>query len=928
MKDKIFVFLKKIYKKLPINYKQKNKLKGVFYRLFGFMFKNTTSYRVWNAMNVKDVPEETIKVSEEQYKKVEVEKKIAIQLHLFYVDLANEFKMYFDNMPFKFDLLVSMVDESEKENVVNIFSKVKNVEKIEIRIVKNRGRDVAPLISSFGNDILKYEYICHIHSKKSLFTGGEQTAWRKHLLDALLGSTDTINKHFYLFEKKQDIGLIYPETFETMPYWGHTWLKNKSARDELLLRIGVLAKSDNIYIDYPMGTMFWARVEAIKQFFEAKIKTEEFPKEGGQIDGTIAHAFERCLGVVTGYNGYNLMVYDDKQDVYAINYGAKNFGQYYVKNTESLKHELSEYDVVSFDIFDTLTSRRCFEEDVLDLVELKIDSIIDDKTNFKEKRLLAEANLRNRYPDKDCDIDEIYDELSKDMNWDNNQSQKAKEIEIETQKRLICPKEGLVEVLKYVKHQLKKEVNIISDMYLKKSDIEDILSSIGVKKEDYNNLYVSSDTDKRKDNEEMWRYYKEIYNDKKLIHIGDNEVADVQIPGDMGIANYHVMSNKSLFQVSDLGKVIRKNNYTNIADRVQLGIILNKSFKEPFAYNDSKFKVKFDSPREIGFSVFGPIILNYILWIIRKTKESNISKVLFCSREGYLLRQVYDLMANTYDLPKSEYVYVSRRALSMATIYNEEDISIPLEIYYEGKLKNLIEKRYGLTLENVTDDDIKLPDDKNKVLKVLKPYEAEILKRASYERGNYKAYLENILTENCIIADIGYSGTIQYLLSKLTGLKFDGMYMATDEKKKPEMIGGNKISGYYIDGDFEQEISKSFIHRYHLILESVLIAPDGQLKMIGENGKPVFEQETNELYDENIKEIHSGILDFANEYAQTMSSEIFKIYPERNLAEGLMEAVVRLDIIEKNIADSIKVDDKYCSGEILNAVDYYKKVTK
>ena len=81
-----------------------------------------------------------------------------------------------------------------------------------------------------------------------------------------------------------------------------------------------------------MGTMFWGKVSAIRQFFDADIKETEFPKEGGQNDGTIAHAFERCLGVVCRFNGYNLLIYDKDREQYYFNYGLKNMHQYQVKS--------------------------------------------------------------------------------------------------------------------------------------------------------------------------------------------------------------------------------------------------------------------------------------------------------------------------------------------------------------------------------------------------------------------------------------------------------------------------------------------------------------------------------------------------------------------------------------------------------------------
>ena len=57
------------------------------------------------------------------------------------------------------------------------------------------------------------------------------------------------------------------------------------------------------HIVFPVGNMFWARVDAILPFF-TNIQMSDFPIEKGQVDGTIAHAIERLWVYVAEYNGY------------------------------------------------------------------------------------------------------------------------------------------------------------------------------------------------------------------------------------------------------------------------------------------------------------------------------------------------------------------------------------------------------------------------------------------------------------------------------------------------------------------------------------------------------------------------------------------------------------------------------------------------
>jgi lipopolysaccharide biosynthesis protein len=43
--------------------------------------------------------------------------------------------------------------------------------------------------------------------------------------------------------------------------------------------------------------MFWARLAALRPLLDAHLGEWEFPAEGGYVDGTIAHAIERALGL-------------------------------------------------------------------------------------------------------------------------------------------------------------------------------------------------------------------------------------------------------------------------------------------------------------------------------------------------------------------------------------------------------------------------------------------------------------------------------------------------------------------------------------------------------------------------------------------------------------------------------------------------------
>ena len=928
MQKKIFNFFKGIYKKLPVNNKQKQALKSTFYKCFGFAFKNTASYRVWNSINLVDKPEEIIEFDMSKIKGFETDKKIAVHIHLFYVDLLEEFCQYLGNMPYKFDVLVSVTDESSIDMVTERLKELTMVNGVTVKKVENRGRDVAPFLSSFGKDVLNYDYICHVHSKKSLYTGSEQTEWRKHLLDGLFISDIHIRKIFYIMENK-NVGMVYPETFIRMPYCGHTWLRNTASRDELLERIGVDSYLPETYFDYPMGTMFWAKVDAIRQFFEADIKTGEFPAENKQNDGTIAHAFERCLGHTVYYNGYNLAVYDDRSDTFSLNNGQKNFYQYWSKSSPGLVEEVQNYDVISFDIFDTLLVRLVYSpKDVWKLSEKKFDSGNGTLSNFARLRADAEKNARLKSSGKDICIDDIYVELQKMSGLSHSYCEELKQLELDTEKSVLVPRKEIKEAFNSIVNNSGKEVILVSDMYLGKDFIEGLLKDNGIT--GYSRIYISCEENARKDDGTLWQKVKDDYNGKSILHVGDNEVSDVQIPGDFGIENYHVMSPKVLLENSNIYKNVR-GQVNSEDDRLIMGLFNAKLFNSPFVMNGDRFKLKIKDAYTFGYCFMGPVVNSYVRWVCNEASKNGADNILFFAREGYVLEKVFKAIkdnsaVNFAKNVNGKYLLVSRRAMSVARCKDETTIDELLDIFYLGNFKNLLQSRFGIkAFEDEEDFEVKLPDNKAKVKRHLEKYISAILNKADEERKSYLSYFNNIVGEGdrFVFSDIGYSGSIQYFLSELLGKATEGYYFATDDVRKGEKYPGNKMYGYYIENDGEREISTSAVHRYNMILESVLIAPVGQLEYIGEDGLPVYKYNENPAFNRDVEEVQRGITDFAADYARLCVHDEGDFSSCRNISEKLYESIIKYDIVDESLAKSFVVEDGYCRDEIMSVFEYY-----
>jgi lipopolysaccharide biosynthesis protein len=235
---------------------------------------------------------------------------ICVQVHLYYMELIDEIIKHLNYIPFPFHCYIS-TDTDEKVKIIeNIFNKkCKNANKVYVERFENRGRDVAPFVEQMKKYINKYEFILHIHSKKSLKNLDKHgNNWRKYLYKHLLGSTDNIYRIFNDFMSDKNLGLVfsvYPPIKPFMLWAGGTYSQQGTENViNFLKRLGIeMNFGEKPY--FPAGNMFWARTKSIEKVFNSNINKNDFPDENGQKDLTIAHAIERSWVYIVQNQGYS-----------------------------------------------------------------------------------------------------------------------------------------------------------------------------------------------------------------------------------------------------------------------------------------------------------------------------------------------------------------------------------------------------------------------------------------------------------------------------------------------------------------------------------------------------------------------------------------------------------------------------------------------
>ena len=189
---------------------------------------------------------------------------------------------------------------------------------------------------------------------------------------------------------------------------------------------------------------------------------------------------------------------------------------------EELLQELENYDVISFDIFDTLLFRKVSKPtDVFCLVENKTGL-----AGYAQKRKMAELNARgNKHQEtgsNEVTIEEIYQTLP--LNSLENFHQ-LMAVEMQTEREICYANEDLKTLIKRLKEN-KKQVIAVSDMYLPETEICELLDQNGFQGIDQ--VYVSCEYGISKSDGKLFGLVKrEIGGQKSICHIGDNFYSDV-----------------------------------------------------------------------------------------------------------------------------------------------------------------------------------------------------------------------------------------------------------------------------------------------------------------------------------------------------------------------------------------------------------------
>ncbi len=391
----------------------------------------------------------------------------------------------------------------------------------------------------------------------------------------------------------------------------------------------------------------------------------------------------------------------------------------------------NRFKLYSFDLFDTLVYRPLKNPtalfDVLDQEQIaQYRFFVFKYFGLRRWRMLSEriARRKNRSKGEDVTLFDIYRVFS----WIIKNPIDVLNREIALEVIFIHPIEENITTL----HELIATGNqccIASDMYLPLPVIKKIIrQKLNIKKID---IFLSSELKKTKHTGSLFKHIARQYDISysEIQHFGDNPHADIAIPAQLGIQTV---------------KLPERNLPRD-------GQSIFELFSPKYRNDDVFF--------ELGYYLAGPVAWMCAEFIAQDMKKEGISKVFFGARDGYLMKEIFDLM---YPEIESHYIRLSRRALYTPAFAVSKDY----KDFFDG---NITATEFFERVNLICPPELENLKPKKHIQLFIDELERQNFSRlAQQELSTFKGYLENHnFSGKVAFFDLGWRGSLQESLQKI-----------------------------------------------------------------------------------------------------------------------------------------------------------------
>lgn len=236
--------------------------------------------------------------------------RCAIVVYLFYEEMFRSNIEKLKTVPAQIDLIIFTTDETKRSAVEKCILEAKIRNHFVIQVVNAKGREWAALLIE-GKEVLKdYDLFCFLHDKKAhaneCFSVGR--SFQDLLWENMISSKEYIDDVIQAFAESRTLGVLLPPIVmhsvyftHYMDFWTICYPETMKLAEKLGINPGFL---DRKIGPVSLGSVFWARKEALSKLLQFPFTREDFLEEPIPVDGTINHALERIVPFAAQQEGF------------------------------------------------------------------------------------------------------------------------------------------------------------------------------------------------------------------------------------------------------------------------------------------------------------------------------------------------------------------------------------------------------------------------------------------------------------------------------------------------------------------------------------------------------------------------------------------------------------------------------------------------
>lgn len=529
---------------------------------------------------------------------------------------------------------------------------------------------------------------------------------------------------------------------------------------------------------------------------------------------------------------------------------------------ESLADKLSEFQAVSFDIFDTLLYRPFAQPaDLFHIVGARAGLL-----NFADVRAGCEYRARQEKHAAsgtyEIDIDEIYEAVNR---LAGRSFAFARELELEAETELCYANPYMKQVWDILKSR-KIRLVVTSDMYLKREFLEELLRKNGF--DGFEKLFVSNEYGKGKHDGGLYDIVREYLACEKIAHVGDNKKSDVDNAQKHGFVPFLYLNS------CYVGNQYRSDCMSRIIGSAYAGLVNNRLHcgmeSYPMLY-------------EYGYVYSGIFVLGFCRYIHKIWQETGADKILFLARDGDLLKKVYDKLYP--DSPTAYFLWSRLAAVKLCAGENILDF-VRRFVYHKSNGKYTAGKIFREMgqeelLQGFEPGDV-IIDGKNvdKLEKYVLDNADRIAEGYRSDTRGAKRYFAQMLggSRKALAVDVGWAGSGGVAIGRLSdewgfGTEIIGVIAGTNTETcdQPDaseaLLMTKRMYAYCFSQRHNRHIYEAHdvTAGHNIFFEMLLGSEDPSLKGFKENGEPVFSPNGKDNA-QTVSLIHKGALDFVEDY--------------------------------------------------------------